>query len=44
MSYEEWVEKWQLQILNEHLLEVYGEEDAYEEIFEEDQYENTTRQ
>ena len=30
MSYEDWVERWQLRLLNEHLLEVYGEEDEYE--------------
>jgi len=30
MSYEEWVERWQLQQLNDHLLAVYRDEDEYE--------------
>ena len=36
MSYEDWIERWQLRLLNEHLLEVYGdEEESDDEIFEE---------
>jgi len=38
MSYEEWVERWQLQQLNDHLLTVYGDEDESddEELCEEE--------
>ena len=36
MSYEDLVERWQIRLLNEHLLEVYGdEEESDHEIFEE---------
>ena len=35
MSYEDWIERWQLRLLNEHLLEVYGDEEESDDVFEE---------
>jgi len=33
MSYEEWVERWQLQQLNDHLSEIYGDEDESDDEY-----------
>lgn len=32
MSYDGWVEMWKMRLLNEHLLDVYGEEEDNDEM------------
>ena len=43
MNYEEWIERWKIKLLNEHLLEVYGSEDE-EDPNETDFYSETLKE